>query len=586
MFIERVPNRNSPPCILLRETFRLDGKVKHRTVANLSQWPEDVVEGLRILLKSKRNDPLVLPGNTSVDSQAFRITRTLPHGHVAAVLATMRKLGIPNLLGSKPCAERNLCMAMIAARILSPGSKLATSRCLGPETLTNTLAQECAIEENIHENHLYAAMDWLLPRQARIEKALAGRHLHEGSLVLYDLTSSYFEGKTCPLARLGYSRDGKKGKLQIVYGLLCNPKGCPVAVEVFEGNTADPMSLGVQIKKLRVSFGIKRLVLVGDRGMITQARIDEELRGVDGLDWISALRSSQIAELAAGGLIETSLFDQKNLAEISSPDFPDERLVVCRNPLLARSRAYKREELLKATEADLEKIRVAVHRAKRPLRGRDLIGLKIGRIIDKHKMAKHFDLEIEDSNFTYARRTEQITKEASIDGIYVVRAKVTTETFSATELVERYKDLSLVENAFRSLKTVDLKVRPIHHRSEDRVRSHIFLCMLAYYVEWHMRAALKPVLFDEDDHESALANRADAVAPKLPSSSAKRKAQTKSCSDGLPVHSFQTLLADLATIARNTIVPAVKDAPGWDQDTDPTPVQEKIIQLLKNHPML
>jgi len=586
MFIESVPNRNSPPCILLRETFRADGKVKHRTVANLSQWPEDVVTGLRLLLKSKRNDPLVPLGDSPVGSHAFRITRTLPHGHVAAVLTTMRKLGFPNLLGSKPCEERNLCMAMIASRILSPASKLATSRCLGPETQTSTLAQECTIEGDIHENHLYAGMDWLLPRQTRIEKALADRHLHEGSLVLYDLTSSYFEGKTCPLARLGYSRDGKKGKLQIVYGLLCNPKGCPVAVEVFEGNTADPMSLGVQIKKLRERFSIKRLVLVGDRGMITQARIDEELRDVDGLDWISALRSSQIAELAAGGLIEPSLFDQKNLAEISSPDFPDERLVVCRNPLLARSRAYKREELLSATETDLEKIRIAVRRSKRPLRGRDLIGLKIGRIIDKHKMAKHFDLAIEDSSFTYARRTEQITKEAAIDGIYVVRAKVTSETFSATELVERYKDLSLVENAFRSLKTVDLKVRPIHHHSENRVRSHIFLCMLAYYVEWHMRAALKPVLFDEDDHASALANRADVVVPKRPSPSAQRKARTKSCIDGLPVHSFQTLLADLATIARNTIVPAVKGAPGWEQETDPTPVQEKIIQLLKNHPML
>ena len=507
----------------------------------------------------------------------------------------MRELGIPNLLGSK----------------------LAISRGLGPETLTSTLAQECALPDNVDENHLYAAMDWLLPRQARIEKALAARHLQEGSLVLYNLTldsgrepgcmgiTSYFEGKTCPLAHLGHSRDGKKGKLQIdsasphpqgaapqsvslrsaVYGLLCNRHGTPVAVEVFGGNTADPMTLGAQIKKLRGRFGIQRLILVGDRGMITQARIDQELRDVEGLDWMRALRSSQIAELSGAGLIQPSLFDEKNLAEIQSPDFPGERLVVCRNPLLARSRAHKREELLAATEADLEKIRSAVLRAKAPVRGAARIGLRVGRVIGKHKMAKHFDLQISDTTFSYSRRSENIAREAAIDGLYVVRAKVTDGDFTPSQLVERYKDLSLVENAFRSIKTVDLKVRTIHHRDEDRVRCHVFLCILAYYVEWHMRAALKTVLFDEDDHEAARAERPDVVAPKKPSPSAKRKACTKRCPDGLPVHSFQTLLEDLATITRNTIVPNLVGAPGWQQDTEPTPLQAKIIKLLKNHTM-
>ena len=579
MFIERIPNRNSPPCILLRETYRHAGKVKHRTIANLSKWPPGVVEGLRRLYKSEQ-----LPA-AGTSSPAFRITRSLPHGHVAAVLSAMRKLGIAHLLGSKPCPERDLCMALIASRILFPGSKLATSRALDPETRLSTLAQECGLPQDVDEDDLYAAMDWLLPRQPRIEKALAARHFHEGSLVLYDLTSSYFEGNSCPLARLGYSRDGKRGKLQIVYGLLCNREGTPVAVEVFEGNTADPMTLATQIKKLRQRFGLRHLVLVGDRGMITQARIDGELRGVEGLDWITALRSGQIADLAAEGLIEPSLFDQRNLAEIQSPDFPDERLVVCRNPLLARSRAHKREELLCATEADLAKIAAAVLRPKRPLRGMDRIGLKVGRVIDSHKMAKHFDLKISDSGFTYSRRADHIAREAAIDGLYVVRAKVTDEGFTAPLLVERYKDLSLVENAFRCLKTVDLKVRPIHHRGEDRVRCHVFLCMLAYYVEWHMRAALKTVLFDEDDHEAARANRSDAVAPKLPSPSAKRKARTKLTPDGLPVHSFQTLLKDLATITRNTIVPKLPGAPGWQQETEPTPLQEKILQLLHAHPM-
>ena len=573
MFIESVRNRNSPPCLLLRETYRDAGKVRHRTLANLSKWPKPVVEGLRALLKGRRDPeaPGCAPG------QHFKITRSLPHGHVSAVLSTMHKLGLPRLLGSKACPERDLCMAMIAARILFPGSKLAASRALGTQTLNSTLARECGIQEDPHENDLYAAMDWLLPRQNRIEKALSSRHLDEGSLVLYDLSSSYFEGKQCPLAKLGHNRDGKKGKLQIEYGLLCNGAGTPVAIEVFEGDTADPATLGSQILKLRERFGLRRLVLVGGRGMITQARIDQELRGIEGLDWITALRSSQIAALARNGVIEQSLFDEKNLAEIQSPDFPGERLVVCRNPLLAFSRARKREELLQATEKNLAKIRDAVNRTKAPLRGRAKIGLRAGRIINKHKMAKHFSLTITDSSFSFTRREEKIAAEAAIDGIYVVRTSSQEEGLEAADIVERYKSLSLVENAFRSIKTVDLKVRPIHHRNADRVRSHVFLCLLAYYVEWHMRSVLKPVLFDDEEPSTT---RPDPVAPKEPSRSAKAKARTKRTPDAQPVHSFQSLLADLATITRNTIVPAIPSAPGWDQDTEPTPLQKKILDLL------
>jgi len=577
MFIESVRNRNSPPCILLRETYRAAGKVRHRTLANLSKWPKPVVEGFRALLKSHR-DP---GGPVSASGQPFKITRSLPHGHVAAVLATMRKLGLPHLLGSKTCPQRDLCMAMIAARILFPSSKLAASRALGTQTLNSTLARECGLGQNPHENDLYAAMDWLLPRQSRIEKALASRHLDEGSLVLYDLSSSYFEGKKCPLAKLGHNRDGKKGKLQIEYGLLCNGAGTPVAIEVFDGNTADPATLGTQIQKLRGRFGLRRLVLVGDRGMITQARIDGELRGIEGLDWITALRSSQIAALARSGLIEESLFDEKNLAEIQSPDFPGERLVVCRNPLLAFSRARKREELLQATEKNLAKIHAAVSRSKAPLRGRAKIGLRAGRIINKHKMAKHFSLTITTASFSFARREEKIAAEASLDGIYVVRTSSQEEGLKSAAIVERYKSLSLVENAFRSIKTVDLKVRPIHHRNSPRVRSHMFLCLLAYYVEWHMRSVLKPVLFDD---EELPAPRPDPVAPQVPSRSAKAKARTKRTPDALPVHSFQSLLADLATITRNTIVPAIAAAPGWDQDTEPTPLQKKILDLLGSLP--
>jgi hypothetical protein len=580
MFVETIKNRSSPPCILLRESYRDEGKVRHRTIANLSSWPDDLVFGLRELLKNHRASNPVTPA-----TQGFRIERSIPHGHVQAVVSTIERLKLDHLIASKRGPERDRVIAMIASRILNPGSKLATTRALNAATRSNTLAEVCGIDGDVHENDLYDAMDWLLKRQARIEKSLAARHLQDGSLVLYDLTSGYFEGTTCPLAKLGYSRDGKKGKLQIVFGLLCDSRGCPLAVEVFDGNTADPYTVGKQIEKIRHRFGLKRVVMGGDRGMLTQARIDEELRPVEGLDWISALRSSQISSLVESSTIQMELFDQRNLAEISSPDFPGERLVVCRNPALAARRAHKREALLTSTEAKLEKIRLAVSRAKAPLRGKDKIGLSVGRKIDAHKMAKHFIIQITDDSLTWQRDEEKIHREAATDSLYVVRTSLPSGTLSADDIVERYKDLSAVENAFRSIKTVDPKVRPINHYNAERVRCHIFLCMLAYYVEWHMRQALKPLLFDEDDPEAARLARTDVVSPKEPSPSARAKANGKKTPDGLPVHSFQTLLSDLATLTRNTIVPNIAGAPGWTQDAEPTPLQIRAIDLLATHPM-
>jgi len=576
MFIETIKNRKSPPCILLRETYRENGKVRHRTLANLTSWPEEIVHALRQALRRHRDG---LPAEPGANADMC-VERSLPHGHVKAVVETIKRLGLDRLIASKRCRERDLVLAMIVARILEPGSKLAASRALDPATASSTLGEACGIEGEIDENDLYAAMDWLLGRQARIEKSLARRHLRDGSLVLYDLTSTWLEGTCCPLAAHGYSRDGKKGKLQIVFGLLCDERGCPIAVEVFEGNTADPATLSAQIEKIRTRFGLRRVVLVGDRGMLTQARIDGELRPVDGLDWISALRSVQISSLIDDGSIQPELFDQRNLAEITSPDFPGERLVVCRNPALADRRARKRDELLAATEAELEKIRRAVQRAKRPLRGADKIGLRVGRVIDARKMAKHFKIEITDTSLRWHRDEEKIRREAATDGIYVVRTSLKTGGFSADEIVERYKDLSAVENAFRSIKTVDLKVRPIYHYAAGRVRAHVFLCMLAYHVEWHMRQALKPLLFDEDDPEAARADRADAVEPKQPSRSARDKAARKRTPEGFPVHSFRTILADLATLTRNTIRPGIPGAPTWTRDAEPTELQSKIFEHL------
>lgn len=571
MYIEVVPNRNSRPAILLREGWREGKRVRKRTVANLTNWPSALVEGLRVLLR----------GGSAVEQleDAFEVVRSRPHGHVAVVLGTLRRVGLETVLAAKRCPERARVVAMIVARILEPRSKLATVRGLGHETLFSSLGELLEVPF-VDEDELYAAMDWLVDRQATIEEELAKRHLKDASLVLYDVTSTYFEGHTCPLAQYGHSRDGKKGKLQIVFGLLCNGQGCPVAVEVFDGNTADPSTLASQIQKLRGRFGLTRVVLVGDRGMLTEARLREDFREVEGLDWISALRAPAIRQLLDSGAFQLSLFDHKDLAEITSAQYPDERLIVCKNPLLAEERAIKREQLLQATQHELDAIVVATQRPKRPLKGKDKIALRIGKVLNRFKMAKHFVLTITDESFSYQRDTARIAKEAALDGFYVIRTSVSAKQLNAEETVRAYKGLSVVERAFRSYKTVDLKVRPIYHHLADRVRAHVFLCMLAYYVEWHMRQALAPILFDDDDKAAAQTLRSSVVAPAQTSPKAQRKARTKRTEDGLPVHSFQTLLADLATIVKNRIRPALPGAEEFDQTTRPTPLQQHALDLL------
>jgi transposase len=557
---------------LLRRTFREDGRVKHQTLGNLSHLPLAVIDLIR---RAIRGETLVSPEET------FEIVRSRPHGHVAAVVGTLRQLGIDRLIATRASRERELALAMLVARILEPGSKLALARELGRETLTTTLGEILGVE-SADEDELYKAMDWLLSRQTKVEAALAKRHLSEGTLVLYDVTSTYFEGRTCPLAKIGHSRDGKKGSLQIVVGLLCHSDGCPVAVEVFDGNTGDPTTLCSQIQKVRERFGLQRVVFVGDRGLITEARIREELRSVEGLDWITALRSPQIRQLMESGALQLSLFDQQDLAEIRDSAYPGERLLVCKNPLLAQERARKREELLQATEKRLEEIAAATRRPKRRLRGEKEIGLRVGKILNSHKVGKHFRLEIRAEGFEYQRDPESIAQEAALDGIYVIRTSVSSEVLGAQDTVQAYKNLSVVERAFRSLKRVDLKIRPIYHRLADRVRAHVFLCMLAYYVEWHMRRALAPILFDDDDKTTAASMRSSVVAPARRSPRALDKAASKRTEAGVPVHSFQTLLQDLATIAKNRVHP--KQAPGqtsFDMITTPSPLQRRALDLLQ-----
>ena len=569
MYIESVPNRNSPPCTLLRESYRHGGKVRKRTLANLTQWPPEVVAGLRALIKG---------GKVSLDGD-FEIERSLPHGHVAAALGVLRDLELHKIIAPRRCRQRDLAVAMIVARIIDPRSKLATARGLSDETAFTSLGEALGLGE-IDENDLYAAMDWLLARQKRIEAALAGRHLHDGTLVLYDLSSSYFEGKTCPLAKLGYSRDGKKGTLQIVYGLLCDVEGRPIAIEVFEGNTGDPATLATQVDKIRNRFGLTRVVLVGDRGMITEARIREDLADIEGLNWITALRGPAIRDLVKAGRLQPSLFDQTDMAEIASPDYPGQRLIVCRNPLLADLRRHKRQDLLDATERELAKIVTAVTRTSKPLRGSDKIGLRVGRVVNRYKVAKHFVVRIGDDSLAYERKDQRIAEEAALDGFYVIRTDVPDTVLDAEQTVRAYKGLSKVERAFRRLKTVDLKIRPIHHRTSDRVRAHVLLCMLAYYVEWHMRQRLKPLLFDDEDPAAGRALQASPVAPAQRSPAAKRKAAAKRTDDDRPVHSFQTVLADLATIAKNRIQPSVLGAEPFEKITRPTLNQQRILDLL------
>jgi transposase len=566
MYVETVPNRNSPPAILLRESIRDGKKVRKRTLANISNWPAAQIESLRRVLK----------GETFQASDAFEISRSLPHGHVAAVLGTIRKLGVAEIIDTTRSSQRERTIAMIAARILEPRSKLATARGLEPETASSSLATALQLDSATAED-LYETMDWLFSRQDRIENRLAKRHLSEGTLVLYDVSSTYFEGRCCPLAKLGHSRDERSGNAQIVFGVLTNAEGCPVAVEVFEGNTGDPKTVASQVSKLRKRFHLERVVLVGDRGMLTSARIREDLSTAEGVDWITALRTEQIRALVSGGTLQLSLFDQRDLAEITSPDYPAERLIACRNPLLAAERARKRQELLAATEKELEKIRTATQRQRNPLRGKDKIGVKVGKVIGRYKMSKHFRLIIEDASFRYERIQSQIEAEAALDGIYVIRTSVPAQTASAEQTVGHYKTLAVVERAFRSMKSVDLKVRPIHHRLAERVRAHIFLCMLAYYVEWHMRQALAPILFDDHDPDAASAQRPSIVAPAQRSADALQKASSRKSSDGFPIHSFQTLLADLATLTQNTVV---MNQTSMQMYTTPTPLQQRAFDLL------
>jgi hypothetical protein len=574
MYIESVPNRNSPPAILLRESYRDGARIKKRTIANLSGWPNELVEGLRTLLKGGTATP--------ADQHSIIVRRTLPHGHVAAVLGTLRDIGLDRILGPAGNRPRDLVIAMIVARLIAPASKLATARMLDPATAASSLGDILGLGA-VDEDELYAAIDWLGERQPAIEKALARKHLRDGTLVLYDVSSSYLEGRCCELARLGYNRDGKKGKLQIVYGLLCAADGCPVAIEVFEGDTADPRTLAAQIDKIKSRFALKHVVMVGDRGMITQARLDAEIAPA-GLDWITALRAPAIRALAEGGVLQMSLFDERDMAAITSPDFPGERLIVCRNPDLARERTRKRLDLLAATEVDLAAIAAAVSRARRPLRGAAEIALKVGAVINRHKMAKHFELDIGEASFAFRRNADAIAAEAALDGIYVVRTNLAKRVLDDAATVGAYKSLARVERAFRSLKTVDIHLRPIFHWTAPRVRAHVLLCMLAYHVEHHMRARLAPMLYDETDHQAAAAMRTSIVAKAERSETAIRKQTTGRTDDGLPVHSFQTLLADLATYCRIQATTVLNEKYVFTLHTKPTPIQQRAFELLGINP--
>ena len=556
---------------LLRHSYREDGKVKHLTIANLSDLPDDLIHLMRQRLAGKP-----LPRNPE---DQLQVVRSLPHGHVLAVLGTLRKIGLEQIISSKPCREAQLVMAMIVLRIIAPGSKLANYTGLQPETAQHTLAEQLGLEQ-IDAPEMYQALDWLLSRQHRIENKLAKKHLREGTLVLYDVSSSYYTGKQSELIKRGYSRDGKPHEPQIVYGLLCAPDGCPVAARVFSGNTADPTTFTAQVNTIRKRFGITQIVFVGDRGMITSKRINEDLRDVEGLDWITALRSESIRKLMQQGTIQQSLFDEMDLAEVTSDDFPGERLIVCRNPLLAAKRKHDREQLLQAAEKKLDAVVKAVSRQNNPLRGKDEIGLRIGRELKTTKMKKHFELTIEEASFTYARRTEKIAQEQLLDGLYVVRTSVSQEQSSTEQTVVTYKSLSRVERAFRSLKSVDLQVRPIFHWKDDRIRAHVFLCVLAYYVEWHLRQSLAELLFDDHERELASSARSSVVGQASRSKAAKAKEQQRQTTDGYPVQSFQNLLKDLATLTQNRMRWSSSHELEFTEVTLPTPLQLRVLSLL------
>jgi transposase len=564
MHIEVVPNRTSPPAVLLRESYREGDRVRKRTLANLSALSVDQISAIRRALKGEKLVPV---------AELFEIVRSVHHGHVQAVLTAIKQLGFESLIASRPCRERDLIVAMVTARILEPASKLATTRWWH----TTSVAEVFGVAD-ADEDDLYAALDWLITRQDHIEKKLAARHLHEGGLVLYDLTSSYFEGKTSPLAALGHNRDGKSGKLQVNYGLLTDPKGRPVAVSVFEGNTGDPTTLLPQVEKLKKTFAIETIVLVGDRGMISQKQINE-IKQTEGIDWITALRTGAIRKLVDGGHIQFGLFDQRNLFELTHPSFPGERLVACRNEELARSRAHKRHSLLEATSRELEKVRGMVSRGR--LKGKDAIGVRIGKVVDKYKVSKHLVLDIRDDGFDFHLDENKISEEAGLDGIYVIRTSVSAQRLPTDDVVRSYKILSQVERAFRSFKTIDLEVRPIRHRLEDRVKAHIFLCMLAQYVVWHMTDAWRSLLFCDEDQEAKKTR--DPVAPAKRSERALDKVHSKVLTDGSTVHSFQTLLKELSTIVRNVCRrPGASIAEAtFEVVTTPNSTQQRAVDLLK-----
>jgi transposase len=570
MYIEIVPNRNSRPAVLLREGWREGKKVCKRTLANLTDWPAQKVDALRRVLKE---EPLVSP------DEAFSIERSLPHGHVELILEAIKRTGIDKVISAKRTRERDLVLAMIIERLIHPCSKLATTRLWH----STTLAEQLAVGD-ADEDELYAAMDWLLARQSRVEKKLAKRHLREGCQVLYDVSSSYYEGHTCPLARLGHSRDKKRGRPIIVYGVLTDAQGCPLAVEVYPGNTGDPTTVPDQVNTLKQRFELDRVILVGDRGMLTQTQIDE-LKHHPGVGWISALRSEKVRQLVDQKYLQLSLFDEQNLAEIHSPDFPGERLMACFNPLLGEERKRKRRALLDATEQALEKISKEVkRRTKKPLSAAE-IGTKVGKIINRFKMGKHFERSITDGQFSYARRSDAIEREAELDGIYVIRTSEPKPSLSAEDAVRSYKNLAQVERVFRTFKGLDIRIRPIHHRTEERVRAHIFICLLAYYVEWHLRQALAPLLFDDETLASDRKQR-DPVAPAEPSAAAKKKKVSRVTENGLPIHSFKTLVAEMGTRCRHRCrVKSDPQCPPIFQDTDPTPLQIRALELIRLLPV-
>jgi len=574
MYVAIVPNRGSPPAVLLRESYRDGAQVKNRTLKNLSDWSAERIELLRAVL---RGDALVPAG------EGLEIVRALPHGHVLAALGTAQRIKLDRLLPRASGRRGKLGLALIVARLVDPASKLATARALDETTAMHSLGATLGLG-TVTAKEVYATLDWLGAAQEAIERALARRHLSEGTLLLYDVTSTYFEGRCCALARLGYSRDGKRDKLQIVVGLLCTAEGCPVAVEVFEGNTGDPATLAAQIDKIKQRFGLKRVVLVGDRGMITSARITEDLKPA-GLDWLTALRAPAIQALAAeNGPLQLSLFDDRDLAEIASPDYPGERLIVCRNPALAAERARKRRELLDATEQELVRIQARIRRTRQPLHGAAKIGLAVGAVIGRRKVAKHFRITITDTELGYLRDEAAIAAEAALDGFYVLRTNLPQDALGAADTVRAYKSLAHVERAFRSMKTVDLELRPVFHWATPRVRAHVLLCMLAFYLEWHMRRALAPILFDDHDRAAGEALRTSPVAKAQASPAAKRKAKSKRTDDGMPVHSFRSLLQDLATLTRNTV--RFGGAATFPVLANPTEIQRRAFDLLGLKPAL